>query len=220
MTAKLLEFDIKSFLEKEEDRYNQEAKKELKGRNNSIIKLILLSVLLIVLIIADCYSLKNQILLMALLVSILLVLLTLVIIPIQVRSLIEWIESYDEYKNLSFNDYMKYEREYNFNFIQLLSENENRKLLSAELHKCIYGSYYNLYFTYSNSGQFKENHSYIKIATSLRTDIDEPWYDLSCNKLYVPYNNDLIKDKVCIEVDTCFTENSELRKKLEKAQES
>ena len=102
-----------------------------------------------------------------------------------------------------------------FEFIQAILDNKN--ITSAEI---IYNSIllqHNLRFTYNNNEQ---KCSYIKIILKEKKDIDELWYDLSSNTLYVPQEKfNLVKYKLKIPVETFFTENINLRNILKEEQE-
>lgn len=99
-----------------------------------------------------------------------------------------------------------------FEFIQAILENQN--ITSAEIFYDSICLQYNLRFTYSNDEQ---KCSDIKINLQEKKDIDELWYDLSSNTLYVPQENfNLVKYKLKIPVETFFTENINLRNTLEK----
>ena len=99
-----------------------------------------------------------------------------------------------------------------FEFIQAILDNKN--ITSAEI---IYNSIllqHNLRFTYNNNEQ---KCSYIKIILKEKKDIDELWYDLSSNTLYIPQEKfNFVKYKLKIPVETFFTENINLRNTLEK----
>ena len=112
--------------------------------------------------------------------------------------------------NISF---LKQPKEYfEVEFIQAILDNKN--ITSAEI---IYNSIllqYNLRFTYDNNEQ---KCYYIKINLQEKKDIDELWYDLSSNTLYVPQEKfNSVKYKLKIPVETFFTENINLRNTLEK----
>lgn len=102
--------------------------------------------------------------------------------------------------------------DFEFEFIQAIIENKN--ITSAEIFYDSICLQYNLRFTYSNDEQ---KCSDIKINLQEKKDIDELWYDLSSNTLYVPQEKfNSVKYKLKIPVETFFTENINLRNTLEK----
>lgn len=114
--------------------------------------------------------------------------------------------------NIYFSEQPKEDFEFEFEFIQAILENKN--ITSAEI---IYDSIflqYNLRFTYSNNEQ---KCSDIKINLQKKKDIDELWYDLSSNTLYIPQEKfNSVKYSLRFPVETFFTENINLRNTLKK----
>ena len=112
------------------------------------------------------------------------------------------------FDNISFLKQPK--EDFEFEFIQAILDNKN--ITSAEI---IYNSIllqYNLRFTYDNNEQ---KCYYIKINLQEKKDIDELWYDLSSNTLYVPQEKfNSVKYSLKIPVETFFTENIDLRNTL------
>lgn len=112
--------------------------------------------------------------------------------------------------NIYFSEQPK--EDFEFEFIQAILENKN--ITSAEI---IYDSIflqYNLRFTYSNNEQ---KCSDIKINLQKKKDIDELWYDLSSNTLYIPQEKfNSVKYSLRFPVETFFTENINLRNTLKK----
>lgn len=112
------------------------------------------------------------------------------------------------FDNISFLKQPK--EDFEFEFIQAILDNKN--ITSAEI---IYNSIllqYNLRFTYDNN---KQKCYYIKINLQEKKDIDELWYDLSSNTLYVPQEKfNSVKYSLKIPVETFFTENIDLRNTL------
>ena len=114
------------------------------------------------------------------------------------------------FDNLNFLKQPK--EDFEFEFTQAILENKN--ITSAEIFYDSICLQYNLRFTYSNDEQ---KCSDIKINLKEKKDIDELWYDLSSNTLYVPQEKfNLVKYKLKIPVETFFTENINLRNTLEK----
>ena len=117
------------------------------------------------------------------------------------------------FDNISFLKQPK--EDFEFEFIQAILDNKN--ITSAEI---IYNSIllqYNLRFTYDNNEQ---KCYYIKINLQEKKDIDELWYDLSSNTLYVPQEKfNSVKYSLKIPVETFFTENINLRNILKEEQE-
>lgn len=116
-------------------------------------------------------------------------------------------------KNAIFDNirFLKQPKEdFEFEFIQAILDNKN--ITSAEI---IYNSIllqYNLRFTYDNNEQ---KCYYIKINLQEKKGIDELWYDLSSNTLYVPQEKfNSVKYSLKIPVETFFTENIDLRNTL------
>lgn len=117
------------------------------------------------------------------------------------------------FDNISFLKQPK--EDFEFEFIQAILDNKN--ITSAEI---IYNSIllqYNLRFTYDNNEQ---KCYYIKINLQEKKDIDELWYDLSSNTLYVPQEKfNSVKYSLKIPVETFFTENIDLRNTLKEERE-
>lgn len=115
--------------------------------------------------------------------------------------------------NIYFSEQPK--EDFEFEFIQAVLKNKN--IISAEIVYDTIWLQYNLRFTYNNNEQ---KCSYIKIILKEKKDIDELWYDLSSNTLYVPQEKfNLVKYKLKIPVETFFTENINLRNILKEEQE-
>lgn len=115
--------------------------------------------------------------------------------------------------NIYFSEQPK--EDFEFEFIQAILKNKN--IISAEIVYDTIWLQYNLRFTYNNNEQ---KCSYIKIILKEKKDIDELWYDLSSNTLYVPQEKfNLVKYKLKIPVETFFTENINLRNILKEEQE-
>ncbi|MEE0265325.1 MAG: hypothetical protein UD936_06820 [Acutalibacteraceae bacterium] len=112
------------------------------------------------------------------------------------------------FDNISFLKQPK--EDFEFEFIQAILDNKN--ITSAEI---IYNSIllqYNLRFTYDSNEQ---KCYYIKINLQEKKDIDELWYDLSSNTLYIPQEKfNSVKYSLKIPVETFFTENIDLRNTL------
>lgn len=192
MKAKLLGFDAKEFLQKEKSNYLKNIRifKKQKIFEQSI--LVLQALITYGTIFAVAYFKRNFISSL----GIILIGISLIMI---LRKLI--------LNNICFFDYPK--EKYEFQFIQAILE--NKEIESAEIIYDTISLSRNLRVIYSND-EFHQECSDIKIDIQKRYVIDELWYDLSCNKLYVPYNKyDLIKNKLCIDVDTKFTQNHTLR---------
>ena len=114
------------------------------------------------------------------------------------------------FDNIYFSEQPK--EDFEFEFIQAILKNKN--IISAEIVYDTIWLQYNLRFTYNNNEQ---KCSYIKIILKEKKDIDELWYDLSSNTLYVPQEKfNSVKYKLKIPVETFFTENINLRNTLEK----
>ena len=112
------------------------------------------------------------------------------------------------FDNIYFSEQPK--EDFEFEFIQAILKNKN--IISAEIVYDTIWLQYNLRFTYNNNEQ---KCSYIKIILKEKKDIDELWYDLSSNTLYVPQEKfNLVKYKLKIPVETFFTENINLRNTL------
>ncbi|MEE1154051.1 MAG: hypothetical protein U0O22_01705 [Acutalibacteraceae bacterium] len=117
------------------------------------------------------------------------------------------------FDNIYFSEQPK--EDFEFEFIQAILKNKN--IISAEIVYDTIWLQYNLRFTYNNNEQ---KCSYIKIILKEKKDIDELWYDLSSNTLYVPQEKfNLVKYKLKIPVETFFTENINLRNILKEEQE-
>ncbi|MEE1154701.1 MAG: hypothetical protein UH241_06050 [Acutalibacteraceae bacterium] len=112
------------------------------------------------------------------------------------------------FDNISFLKQPK--EDFEFEFIQAILDNKN--ITSAEIFYDSICLQYNLRFTYSNDEQ---KCSDIKINLQEKKDIDELWYDLSSNTLYIPQEKfNSVKYSLKIPVETFFTENIDLRNTL------
>lgn len=199
MKAKLLYFNIEEFLKKEKQNYLENIK--IFKRQKIIEQLILVIQALIIYgtifsIAYFPYFKKNFISS----IGIILIGVSLILL---LRKII--------LNNICFSEYPK--ENYEFQFIKAIFE--NKEIKSAQI---IYDTILlsrSLRVEY-NDNEFNQEYSDIKIDIQKRYDVDELWYDLSCNKLYVPYNEyDLIKNKLCIEIDTKFTKNHKLKTTME-----
>lgn len=195
MRARLLDFNIEEFLKKEKQNYLENIK--IFKRQRIIEQLILVIQALIVYgtIFSTAYSpyfKKNFISS----IGIALVGISLILLLKKVAL-----------NNIYFCEYPK--EKYEFQFMQAILE--NKEIKSAEIVYDTILLNHSLRVKY-NDNEFKQRSSSIKIDIQKRYDVDELWYDLSCNKLYVPYKEyDLMKNKLCIEVDTKFTQKHKLK---------
>lgn len=120
-------------------------------------------------------------------------------------------------KKLALNNICFYEfpkEKYEFQFMQAILE--NKEISSAEIVYDTISLSHSLKVEYSDT-ESNKNCSEIKIDIQERYDIDEVWYDLSRNTLYVPKEKiNSVKYRLKIPIETTFTENINLRNTLEK----
>lgn len=195
MKAKLLDFNIEEFLKKEKQNYLENIK--IFKRQKIIEQLILVIQALIIYgtifsVAYFPYFKKNFISS----IGIILIGVSLILL---LRKII--------LNNICFSEYPK--EKYEFQFVQAIFENKEIKSTEIVYDAILLSR--SLRVKYNDNG-FNQEYSDIKIDIQKCYDVNELWYDLSCNKLYVPYNQyDLIKNKLCIEIDTKFTQNHKLK---------
>lgn len=128
------------------------------------------------------------------------------------------------YKNLNQFDVYNVSVQYQWywHFFEMIISNEPKiksDIVSIELHKSD-NDYFILKYTFFVDGKpVSEVYTEAKIKIKLIAGIDELWFDLLSDCLYVPESLcDKIASEAIITVDTFFTENKELRKKLKNKQ--
>jgi hypothetical protein len=198
MIVKLLGFNIQDFIIKQRASYNKKLQMYKRQKQNELLFIWLEIILVLSIICQFSYytRIKNSVMAS----------LGILLVGISVGILLK----NKMFDNIYFSEQPK--QDFEFEFTQAILENKN--ITSAEIFYDSICLQYNLRFTYSNDEQ---KCSDIKINLQEKKDIDELWYDLSSNTLYVPQEKfNSVKYKLKIPVETFFTENINLRNTLEK----
>lgn len=184
MTAKLLEFNIKDFVVSQKASYNEKLHLFKKEKR---IKWLLISAELILTLLITFQFLYYICIRNSVASS-----LGIILIGLSVGTLLK----NATLNKLCFSFSEQPKQEYELEFMQAILE---QKILSAEI---VYNSIflqYNLSFTYIN---YEKKCSDIKITLQKKSEIDELWYDLRTNTLYVPNEKfNLVRYKLKIPVD-------------------
>ena len=198
MIVKLLGFNVQDFIINERASYQEKLQMYKRQKQNELLVIWLEIILVLSIICQFSYytRIKNSVMAS----------LGILLVGISVGILLK----NKMFDNIYFSEQPK--QDFEFEFTQAILENKN--ITSAEIFYDSICLQYNLRFTYSNDEQ---KCSDIKINLKEKKDIDELWYDLSSNTLYVPQEKfNSVKYKLKIPVETFFTENINLRNTLEK----
>lgn len=198
MIVKLLGFNVQDFIINERASYQEKLQMYKRQKQNELLFIWLEIILVLSIICQFSYytRIKNSVMAS----------LGILLVGISVGILLK----NKMFDNIYFSEQPK--QDFEFEFTQAILENKN--ITSAEIFYDSICLQYNLRFTYSNDEQ---KCSDIKINLQEKKDIDELWYDLSSNTLYVPQEKfNSVKYKLKIPVETFFTENINLRNTLEK----
>lgn len=191
MKARLLEFDVKDFLQKEKNNYLENIKAFKKQKRfETLMIMVELFITSAIIFFVAYFSYFNGMVTPA--IGTIMIGVSLIIILKRLTL-----------NKLSFSSYPS--KKYEFQFIEAVFE--KKEIISAEIVYDTILLSHSLKVLYGNDG-FNQEYSDIEVDIQKCNDIDELWYDLRCNRLYVPYEKyDLIKNHLCIEVDTSFTCN-------------
>ena len=197
MIVKLLGFNVQDFIIDERASYQEKLQMFKRQKQNELLFLWLEIILVLLIICQFSYYTRIKSNVMASL--------GILLVGISVGILLK----NKMFDNIYFSEQPK--EDFEFEFIQAILENQD--ITSAEIFYDSICLQYNLRFTYNN----EQKTSGIKINLQEEKKIDELWYDLSSNTLYIPQEKfNLVKYKLKIPVETFFTENINLRNTLEK----